>query len=289
MIYKLKEGSNVKVIAPSSYIDDEKEFFNGIEIIKNWGLNINFNNLTNRKFGYFSGNDYTRFSEIEKAQDSELIICAKGGWGAARILEKVPKWKDKWLLGFSDNCSLLLSKYSKGSFGSIHGPSISTLSKEPNWSLNRLRTFLFEGYLEDITGFPLKKGIAKGEIIVTNLTIFCFLIGTNDMPNCDGKIIIFEDVNEDIYKIDRMFTFIRMSKVLRNIVGIGFGNFFDIKETEKVELLENLIFDRFADFNIPIISNLPVGHSTVNACLPYGHMAILNGNIGKLSMNLNDT
>ena len=285
MIYKLKEGSNVKVIAPSSYIDDEKEFFNGIEIIKNWGLNINFNNLTNRKFGYFSGNDYTRFSEIEKAQDSELIICAKGGWGAARILEKVPKWKDKWLLGFSDNCSLLLSKYSKGSFGSIHGPSISTLSKEPNWSLNRLRTFLFEGYLEDITGFPLKKGIAKGEIIVTNLTIFCFLIGTNDMPNCDGKIIIFEDVNEDIYKIDRMFTFIRMSKVLRNIVGIGFGNFFDIKETEKVELLENLIFDRFADFNIPIISNLPVGHLTGNACLPYGYSGILNGNIGKLSIN----
>ena len=34
MIYKLKEGNIVKVIAPSSYIEDEKEFFNGIEIIK---------------------------------------------------------------------------------------------------------------------------------------------------------------------------------------------------------------------------------------------------------------
>ena len=285
MIYKLKQGNIVKVIAPSSYVEDEKEFFSGIEIIKNWGLNVKFNNLTNRKSGYFAGNDNTRFAEIERAQDSELIICAKGGWGASRILEKSPKWKDRWLLGFSDNCSLLLSKYSKGSFGSIHGPTISTLSKEPNWSINRLRTFLFEGYLEDIIGIPLKKGIAKGEILISNLTIFCFLIGTNDMPNCEGKIIIFEDVNEDIYKIDRMFTYIRMSQVLKNIVGIGFGNFFDPKITDKIELLENLIFDRFAEFNIPIICNLPVGHLTGNACLPYGYKGILNGNIGKLSIN----
>ena len=284
MIYKLKEGNIVKVIAPSSYIEDEKEFFNGIEIIKNWGLNVKFNNLTNRKYGYFAGNDDTRFAEIEKANDSELIICAKGGWGASRILEKAPKWKDKWLLGFSDNCSLLLSKYSKGSFGSIHGPTISTLSKEPNWSVNRLKNFLFEGYLEDIIGFPLKKGIARGEILTSNLTIFCFLIGTNDMPNCDGKIIIFEDVNEDIYKIDRMFTYIRMSKVLKNIVGIGFGDFFDRKETDKIALLENLIFDRFGEFNIPIISNLPVGHLTGNACLPYGYRGVLNGGNGKLSI-----
>ncbi len=284
MIDKLKEGNIVKVIAPSSYIENKKEFFSGIEIIKNWGLNVKFSNLINRKSGYFAGNDNTRFTEIEKAQDSALIICAKGGWGASRILEKAPKWKDKWLLGFSDNCSLLLSKYSKGSFGSIHGPTISTLSKEPNWSLDRLRTFLFEGYLEDIIGFPLKKGIARGEILISNLTIFCFLIGTNDMPNCDGKIIIFEDINEDIYKIDRMFTYIRMTKVLKNIVGIGFGNFFDQKETDKIDYLEKLIIDRFAEFDIPIITNLPVGHLTGNACIPYGYRGMLNGNNGKLSI-----
>ena len=162
MIYKLKEGDIVKVIAPSSYIENEKDFFNGIKIIKNWGLNVKFSNLINRKSGYLAGNDNKRFTEIEQAQDSKLIFCARGGWGASRILEKSPKWKDKWLLGFSDNCSLLLSKYSKGSIGSIHGPTISTLSKEPNWSLNRLRCFLFEGYLEDIIGSPLKKGVAKG-------------------------------------------------------------------------------------------------------------------------------
>ncbi len=282
---KLKKGDIVNVIAPSSFIDNEKEFLDGINIIRKWGLKVNHNYLNERKYGYFSGNDETRFEELTKAQNNELIICAKGGWGASRLLERHPNWEDKWLLGFSDNCSLLLSKYAKNSLGSIHGPTLCSLSKEPNWSLERLRSFLFEGYLEDIDGKPLKEGLAQGNILVSNLTIFCSLIGTNNLPNCDGKIIIFEDINEDIYKLDRMFTSLRLTKLLENIVGIGFGSFFDKKDTNKQDLLENLIFDRFEEFDIPIVSNLPVGHLQGNACIPYGYNGRLNGTNGKLTFN----
>jgi len=287
MIYKLKKGDKVNIIAPSSYIDNEKDFNDGLEIINSWGLKIFHNRLIQRKSGYLAGEDNIRFEELIKAQNSKLIICAKGGWGASRLLEKNPTWEEKWLLGFSDNCSLLLSKYSKESLGSIHGPTISTLSNEPNWSINRLRIFLFDGYLEDIEGEPLNRGLAKGEVLVTNLTIFCSLIGTNNLPNCDGKIIIFEDVNEDIYKIDRMFTSIRMTKILTNIVGIGFGNFFNPKEKEKQILLRNLILERFLEFEIPIVFNLPIGHLSGNACVPLGFEGTLNGKDGKLSINLN--
>ncbi len=285
MIYKLQKGDLVKVIAPSSYIDNEKAFLNGLEIIKTWGLNLIEDYLIERKSGYFAGNDDIRFDELERAQNSKLIICAKGGWGASRLLEKNPRWEQKWLLGFSDNCSLLLTKYSNNSFGSIHGPTISSLSSEPNWSLKRLRTFLFEGYLDDLEGKSLKQGSAKGKILVSNLTIFCSLIGTNRLPKCDGVIIIFEDINEDIYKIDRMFTTLRMAKVLNNINGIGFGNFFDKNDIEQQTLLEELILDRFERFNIPIVSNLPIGHLPGNACIPFGFIGKLNGNNGILSID----
>ena len=288
MIYKLRPGNDVKVIAPSSCIDNEKDFLNGLKIIESWGLNIGHNYLLDRKFGYFSGNDDIRFNELEKGQNSQLIICARGGWGSSRLLEKNLRWENKWLLGFSDNCSLLLSKYSNGSFGSIHGPTLSTLSNEPNWSINRLKSFLFEGYLDDIKGTPLNKGFAKGNLIVTNLTIFCYLVGTNHLPNCDGKIVVFEDVNEDIYKIDRMFTYLRISKVLDKIVGIGFGYFFDKTAEEEQRLLKSLIIDRFQEFDIPIVFNLPIGHSPGNACVPLGFMGVLNGNNGRLSVNLNN-
>ncbi len=287
MFKKLRRGDQVEILAPSSFIENQDDFNKGIDILKKWDLKINQNNLPSRKFRYFAGDDDYRFREIERAQNSKLIIFANGGWGAARLLERNPKWGDGLMLGFSDTCSLLLSKYSSGSYGAIHGPMVTTLSKEPTWSLERLRKLLFEGYIDDISGIPLKKGIAKGEIIVSNLTIASFLVGTEHLPNLKGKIIIFEDVNEDIYKIDRMLTFWRLSKNLVGIAGIGFGTFSNsMDETEKNNHLKDLIIERFSEFDFPIVYDLPIGHISGNACIPIGYKAELNGNNGTLKIIL---
>ena len=287
MVFRLKKGDLIDILAPSSFIDEDEDLKKGIEILKNWGLKINENNSLSKKFGYFAGDDLTRFEELEKAQNSKLIMFAKGGWGSARLLEKNPNWKNGLMLGFSDTCSLLLSKYAKGYSGSIHGPMVTTLFKEPEWSLKRLRSLLFEGYVDDIKGTPLKGGTVKGEIIVSNLTIASFLIGTDHFPDLKKKIIIFEDVNEDIYKIDRMLTYLRMTKKLHGIAGIGFGSFSDDKCTPKWrELVKSLIIDRFQEFNFPILFDLPIGHISGNACIPLGCETTLNGNDGILSFQL---
>jgi len=285
MLTKLKKGDEINILAPSSFIDEKENFIKGIDILKRWDLKIVYNNILSKKFGYFAGDDLTRFEELEKAQNSKLIIFAKGGWGAARLLERNPHWGNSLMMGFSDTCSLLLSKYSHGHFGSIHGPMISTLFKEPEWSLKRVRNLLFEGYVDDIEGIPLKKGTAKGEIVVCNLTIASFLIGTNHFPELSGKIIIFEDINEDIYKIDRMLTYLRMTNKLSGIIGIGFGSFSDDQcNLEWKSLLRNLIIERLQEFEIPILFDLPIGHIPGNACIPLGCEATLNGNNGTLSI-----
>ncbi|KGF97401.1 Muramoyltetrapeptide carboxypeptidase [Prochlorococcus marinus str. MIT 9302] len=287
MVIRLKKGDQVDILAPGSFIDDEENLKKGIEILKNWGLKINQNNSLSKRYGYFAGDDLTRFKELEKAQNSKLIIFAKGGWGSSRILEKNPSWGNGLMLGFSDTCSLLLSKYSQGFIGSIHGPMVASLFKEPEWSLERLRNLLFEGYVEDIKGTPLRGGKAKGEIIVSNLTIATFLIGTNHFPDCIGKIIIFEDINEDIYKIDRMLTYLRMTKTLTDIAGIGFGSFSnDCCDSEWKDLLKSCIIERLKEFNFPIIFDLPIGHISGNACIPLGYEATLNGDNGILSVEI---
>ena len=285
MLVKLKKGDRIDVLAPSSFIDKEDDLTKGLEILKKWGLEINHHNSLSKRFGYFAGDDQTRFEALEKAQNSKLIIFAKGGWGSARLLEKDPSWGNGLMLGFSDTCSLLLSKYSQGYFGSIHGPMVTSLSKEPEWSLKRLRNLLFEGYVEDIQGIPLKGGKAQGEIIVSNLTIATFLIGTDHFPDVRGKIIIFEDINEDIYKIDRMLTYLRMTKIFSEIAGIGFGSFSaDICTPEWKDLIKNLLMERLKEFNFPILFDLPIGHISGNACIPLGYEAILNGDDGILSI-----
>ena len=287
MLLKLKKGDKVNILAPSSFIDKKEDFIKGIDILKKWGLKIIQNDILSKKYGYFAGDDLTRFEELEKSQNSKLIFFAKGGWGAARLLEKNPTWGNSLMIGFSDTCSLLLSKYSQGYYGSIHGPMITTLFKEPEWSLKRLRNLLFEGYVDDLQGFPLKKGFAKGEIVVSNLTIASFLVGTDHFPNLKGKIIIFEDINEDLYKIDRMLTYLRMTNKLNGIVGIGFGSFSDEFCTpEWKNLLKRLITERLQEFDIPILCDLPIGHLSGNACIPLGCEAILNGNDGNLSIHI---
>tara|TARA_Y100001970_G_scaffold93587_1_gene117939 strand:- start:3525 stop:4403 length:879 start_codon:yes stop_codon:yes gene_type:complete len=285
---KLRKGDFIEIAAPSSFVEDEDAFLSGLSIIKEWGLIIKPNNILSRKCNSFAGSDDIRLDELIKVQKSKLIIFAKGGWGAARLLESELTWGEGWMMGFSDTSALLLSKYSQGSPGSIHGPMITTLCNEPSWSIERLRTLLFEGYVDDIQGKPIKNGIAFGEVIVSNLTIFSYLIGTNHLPNLKGKILVFEDINEDIYKIDRIFTYLRLSKKLNEIVGIGFGNFFNKKESEFNEnIFENLIYESFKDFDIPIVSKLPIGHVSGNACIPIGFNACLNGTKGSLSVNSN--
>ena len=290
MKYKLtnlKKGDEIDILAPSSFIDNQDDLTQGIEILKNWGLRINKHKSLSGRFGYFAGDDHTRFEEIENAQNSKLIIFAKGGWGSARLLEKNPSWGNGLMLGFSDTCSLLLSKYSQGYSGAIHGPMVTSLSKEPKWSQKRLRNLLFERYVEDIKGVPLKGGKVKGEIIVSNLTIATFLVGTEHFPDVRGKIIIFEDINEDIYKIDRMLTYLRMTKIFSLIAGIGFGSFTsDVCTSEWRDLFKNLVMERLKEYNFPILFDLPIGHISGNACIPLGYEATINGDNGILSIDI---
>ena len=147
---------------------------------------------------------------------------------------------------------------------------------------------LFEGYVEDIIGEPLIGGIAKGDVIVSNLTIFSYLIGTSHLPDLKGKIIIFEDINEDIYKLDRIFTYLRMSNKFDGIIGLGFGNFFksEEKNSEEKNFLRKLIHERFKRYNIPVVIDLPIGHLSGNACVPIGFNSTLNGNNGTFSVDL---
>ena len=288
MIRKLVRGDNLDIVAPSSYIENYDDFEEGLEIIRSWGLVINNNDVISRKFGYFAGDDKTRSLEINKAQKSRFIFCAKGGWGASRLLEKDLVWNNGWFMGFSDTCSLLLSKYSSGSLGSIHGPLVTTLNREPSWSINRIKKLLFDGNVDDIAGTPLINGIAYGKVIVSNLTIATFLLGTNHLPNLENKILIFEDINEDIYKIDRMLTYWRISNSFKKISGIGFGNLTGStsKNDESIKI-KNLIMERLEEYNIPIIIDLPIGHIAGNAAIPLGFNSILNGNDGTLSVDLN--
>ncbi len=285
----LIKGDEVAIIAASSVIEDEQSLLEGIEILEQWGLICRPQNIYGRNWGYLAGDDEIRYKELHPYKGAPLLALARGGWGAARLLERPQLWKSGWMLGFSDVTSLLFSRLSAGFDGGIHGPLVTSLSKEPSWSKQRLKAILFGEPIDDLSGETWSNGVATGPLVVGNLTVITHLLGSRHMPILEGAILILEDTGEAPYRIDRMLTHLRLTGHLKQIAGLGFGNFQSCEDTDSRETyssftLQEILKERSSDLKIPVIGEFPIGHCSGNAALPLGRLAELDGNKGKLKV-----
>ena len=289
MTEPLKKGDLFHIVAASSPISDKEDLQDGIKVLQEWGLECNHLNMVDKSWGYLAGSDEVRFNELHPSNHFPLIAFARGGWGSARLLERRHQWKEGWMIGFSDLTSILLARLANGFQGGVHGPLITTLGTEPEWSKDRLKSILFGNCVPDIHGNPWGGGSSKGHLIVGNLTVLTHLIGTEHLPDFRNSILIIEDIGEAPYRIDRMLTQLRLTGILQQLSGLGFGSFTgcdndkDVDKKKSFELLD-IFKDRTQGLRIPIVSNLPIGHCHGNASLPQGSQAILNGSEGRLSL-----
>jgi muramoyltetrapeptide carboxypeptidase len=129
---------------------------------------------------------------------------------------------------------------------------------------------------------------------VANLTVATHLLGSTHFPNLHNAILIFEDVGEAPYRIDRMLTQWRLCGALDDIAGLGFGHFegCDDEATNNPDdqaplrhfSLNQVLDERTADLGIPRVFDLPIGHRCGNAALPVGATAQLDGDAGQLRL-----
>src|SRR5438270_482364 len=73
----------------------------------------------------------------------------------------------------------------------------------------------------------LQEGSASGPLEGGNLALICSLLGTPFAPRFDGAILVLEDVNEPLYRIDRMLRQLVLSGALARVAGLCFGAFTD--------------------------------------------------------------
>ena len=296
----LKPGDAVSCVAASSALDGDGRLNEGIQLLESWGLSVHPQALSERHWGYLAGNDQERRADLEPQAQTALLACARGGWGAARLLEKKIAWQPGWLLGFSDVTALLLARLAAGFAGSVHGPLLTTLAAEPEWSQERLRRLLFGEAIPDLHGRGTGGAQASGPLVVANLTVATHLLGSTHFPNLHNAILIFEDVGEAPYRIDRMLTQWRLSGAFDELAGLGFGHFegcdyegCDYEDRDGVKQptslrrfsLNQVLDERTADLGIPRVFDLPVGHRCGNAALPLGAVAHLDGDAGRLRVS----
>ena len=286
----LQPGDSVQLAAASSCLQPEasQRLEAGMAVLESWGLRVDPHPEPLRQWGYLAGRDGKRRDDLRP--QSPLVACLRGGWGAARLLETPPVTGSPqpeaphWLLGFSDVTSLLWARQAAGRRGGIHGPMVTTLAAEPEWSQARLRDLLFGVAVPPLQGEGWSPGVAEGPLLVGNLTVATHLLGTPHLPELRGAVLVLEDVGEAPYRLDRMLTHWRLCGALQQLAGIGFGRFSDCDHPESGFTVEQVLRERSADLGIPVLAELAVGHEPGNAALPLGQRVRLDADRGRLQL-----
>ena len=119
----------------------------------------------------------------------------------------------------------------------------------------------------------LVEGEAEGVLFGGCLALTTSLAGTPFDFWVDGGIWFWEDVEEPVYRIDRMLTHLRLSGRMRRIRGVVIGK---LKGCGEEHELRALLAEFFGSSGIPVIQNVPFGHHGDNLLLPIGVPARLS-------------
>jgi muramoyltetrapeptide carboxypeptidase len=276
----LKKNDEVVIIATAKNFD-KKELTASITLLKSWGLNVTEGKNLYKKYNQFAGNDQERETDLQEALDNpeiKAIFCARGGYGTARIIDNITYKKflenPKWIIGFSD-VTVLHSAIQKLKVQSIHG--IMPLlfgTKGYEASVQKLRAILFgEKLLYTIQSNPLNKpGTTSGVLTGGNLSIINSLIGTACEIKTKNKILLLEDVGENLYRVDRMMVQLKRAGTLKSLSGLVVGHF-TAMEDNTIKFGKNayeIIADAVKEYDYPVCYGFPAGHEPDNMPLFLG-------------------
>lgn len=279
---ELSVGDTIGIAAPASPFESET-FDAGIEILKKMGFVPKIPGGLFEQEGYLAGSDDHRAELLHQLflDDSvKGILCARGGFGALRLLSSLDfeliKKHPKALIGFSDISSLLSSVNQQCGLVTFHGPMVTSLANADELSLTAfLNAVSKTSGLEILAnpGVTLRAGKGTGPVSGGNLTTLCHLLGTPFQPMWRGHILFIEDRNEALYKLDRMLTQLKLAGCLDGLAGVILGSFNDCGH---LDAIYRLVMDVFEDEGVPIAAGFDVGHGSKNMTLPIGLTATLD-------------
>lgn len=293
----LNPNDKIAIIAPSGRVFPE-EIEEGLNLIKSWELiPVLGNNLFGDHYnGYhFSGTDEQRAADFQFALDNDeikAIWCARGGYGAVKLIEKI-NWDNflqnpKWIIGYSDITAIHNHLNDLG-IETIHGITAKRLNTEYNdQTFLTLKKALFGEKLNyEIPAHPFnQKGKVKGKLAGGNLSLVYSLNGSKSFIKGNDLILFIEDWNENWYHVDRMMMNLKRSDVLTKIKGLIVGSFtrMDVEDenpdfnSSYDETTYQVIQKIMDEFKIPVAYQFPAGHIGDNRALIFGSEVSLEVN-----------
>ncbi|MCS6821678.1 MAG: LD-carboxypeptidase [Microscillaceae bacterium] len=280
----LQPNDKVAIVAPARKVSFT-EMQAAIKIVESWGVEVVLGKNLFNVHNIFAGTDEERAEDLQTMLDDpeiKAIICARGGYGTLRIIDKLDFTKfienPKWLVGFSDVTALHCHLSTLG-IQSIHGAMPLLFPRQTEKTIESLRKALFGEQIE-IIAHPHKDnilGTARGELVGGNLTLFANAIGTPSEVNTTNKILFLEDINEYLYHLERMMIHLKRAKKLQNLAGLIVGQFTDVKDNELGfgRDIHEIIVELVKEYHYPVCFDFPIGHERNNMTMICGSEALL--------------
>jgi muramoyltetrapeptide carboxypeptidase len=297
----LKAGDTIGITAPAGYLAGymiDKDLKPAMEQLQSWGLKVELGKTVGQKWGTFGGTDEQRINDFQymlNAKHIKAIMCARGGYGIVRIIDKIDFspfiQNPKWIIGFSDITVFHCHIHTNCHVATLHSKMVNSfpdvweaapdLQKQ---TIISIKQALFGEKMKynALANSNNRAGTGTGELIGGNLRTIENLAATDSDIKTDGKILLVEDVDEYPYNIDRMFWSLKRTGKLEKLAGLIVGGFKPKTDTCKIYdfniSLYNIVLEKINEYSYPVCFDFPVGHQIENYAYKCGvkHKLVVN-------------
>ena len=295
---RLHVGDRVRLVSPAS--TPTKEHVDTIiTALEAKGLRVEVGAHVFDTYGYLAGKDEDRLADINDALRDpgiKAIIATRGGKGAYRIADgldfEAARKYPKLLVGFSEVTILQLALWRHCRLASIHG-AVWNGEEHGKGSAQSFLDAVFtsdpiqvHSYQAEPTSQLTTKGKASGILLGGNQDMIATAAGWM-LPSFEGAILLLEDVDKRLGHIDRQLTMLKNAGYLHGLQGVVVGQYYKCggdATTQGDWTVIDVLRDRLARLNVPILGGLPIGHGERPVAIPVGTHATMDADHGTLSI-----
>ncbi len=302
-VQSLAPGARVALVAPSGPLHGEADVERGIATARSFGWDAIVGKWVLARYSYFAATDSQRLEDFNGAlrNDSiDAVWCLRGGYGTMRMLTQIDwdalRRHPKAVMGYSDITALHSAIGRMCDIVSYHAPvaraELSPFSRDSfaRALIDHTDPCGYAGGTSDAR--VVRGGSARGRLVGGNLSVVSSIAGTPYFPDMRDAILVLEDTNEGLYRMDRMLTQLMLTGALNDIAGIAFGRCTgcDADESSDDTRLSRTLDDVLREFavalNIPCITGIPLGHIDDQWTVPLGAIATLDADALTLNVEI---
>ncbi|MBD9368523.1 LD-carboxypeptidase [Xanthomonas sp. XNM01] len=298
----LNKGDTIGLVSPSGAVDEALSLQLAQEAMQALGFKVKLGAHFAGRYGHLAGSDAERAADLNAMfadREVRAVVCTRGGSGAARLLPLLDydaiRRNPKVLLGYSDITALHNAIQAKTGLVTFHGPIGS--GSWNRFNVDQFQRVFFDRELLEYRNkvepgdelvprrnrtVTITGGKARGELAGGNLTVLTALAGSPYLPDFRGKILFLEDVSEAPYRIDRMFSTLKLSGVLDQVAGVIFGECTDCDPGNGYGslTLDQIFHDHLVPLGVPVYRGAMIGHIREQFIVPVGGRVEMDADAG---------